>query len=227
MYKGSKTCYSSVMFRAGARLSRYVSVAILLLTVVVLLGLYAWHVDTASWEVAMVRRLQQSEVPALRSVSIGLTVAGTGVPWSVLIGLLATILWLVGSLRVVLLLGFTAALQEIGALIKVLTERARPADGAVEVWRHLSTYSFPSGHVLGATLIFGFLFFAVEQWPVARPLKRLLRTGCVTWIVLMGIARMELGAHWPTDVLGGYVMGALLLLPAVFVLRQSGTAPTR
>ena len=45
------------------------------------------------------------------------------------------------------------------------------------------------------------------------------------WIVLMGVGRMVLRAHWPTDVLGGYVVGALLLMPIVAALRS--TAPAR
>ena len=168
--------------------------------------------------------LQESGPPGLREVSIGLTVAGNGVPWAALIALLAAGLWLAGNFRLVVLLGLTAAMQDIGALLKVLIERSRPTEASVEVWRQIHTYSFPSGHVLGATLVFGFLFFAVEHCRIALPLKRLLQAGCLAWILLMGLARMELGAHWPTDVLGGYLVGALLLIPVVSILRRPALA---
>ena len=197
-----------------------------MLAVIVVLGLYAWRFDEATWEVRVIRWLQGSELPGLRPVSIGLTVAGNGVPWMGLIGLLAAVLWLLGTLRLVLLLGLTAALQDIGAVLKLLVERARPSDTSVIVWRHISSHSFPSGHVLGATLVFGFLFFAVEHCSISAPLKRLLQAVCVLWILLMGLARMALGAHWPTDVLGGYLIGAFLLLPIVFVLRCASPVST-
>ncbi len=70
-------------------LRSHVGVAGVLLAFTVLLGLYAWQVKVASWEVAAMQWLQESGPPGLREVSIGLTVAGNGVPWAALIALLA------------------------------------------------------------------------------------------------------------------------------------------
>jgi undecaprenyl-diphosphatase len=198
----------------------YAALAGALLALLVSLGLYAWQVDHAGWEVSVVRGVQEDAPPGLRQISIGLTIAGHGVPWAGVMAALALGLWLLGSIRLVLMLAVVAAMQEIGALLKLLIERSRPPETSVEVWQQISSYSFPSGHVLGATLIFGFFFFAVEHCTLPVAAKRLLQALSVAWVLLMGLARMQLGAHWPSDVLGAYCLGALLLLPIVHMLRR-------
>jgi undecaprenyl-diphosphatase len=207
-----------------SRARRYALVAGALLAALAALGLYAWQVEHASWEVGLLRWLQDDGPPGLRQLSISLAIAGTGLPWAVLIGLFGLVLLLFAGMRLVLLLLVTAILQDIGAAVKLLVERSRPVEGPVDVWREISSHSFPSGHALGATLVFGFLFFALEHCALRPRVRRVLQAACLGWILLMGIARMELGAHWPTDVLGAYALGALLLLPIVALLRRPAAA---
>jgi undecaprenyl-diphosphatase len=195
-----------------------------LLAPLALLSVYAMRVDRAAWEVAAVRLLQDSGPPGLRGLSAVLAVAGQGLPWVGIMVAVAALLLAAGSVRLVLLLGIVAALQDVGAVMKRVIERARPPAGLVDVWRAADGYSFPSGHTLGAVLVFGFLFFAVEHCALPRRLRRLLQGLCVAWIVLMGVSRVEVGAHWPTDVLGAYLTGALLLVPVVWVLRRGHPA---
>jgi undecaprenyl-diphosphatase len=83
--------------------------------------------------------------------------------------------------------------------------------------------SFPSGHVVGAVLLYGFLFFLAGgihsrllRWPV--------RAVCAAIIVLAGFARVWLGAHWFGDVAAGYVLGGLVLMGVVAA--YSAMAPT-
>jgi membrane-associated phospholipid phosphatase len=49
--------------------------------------------------------------------------------------------------------------------------------------------------------------YEVLRWPVAAALGALL--------MLAGVANLYLGVHWPSDVLGGYLWGLVLLLPAL------------
>ena len=214
------------MTRSTPRLHGYLLVAGALVLALAVLSVYAWRTHHASWEVRLIRWLQEAGLPGLRPLSIGLAEAGTGVPWIGLIAVIGLLLLALGGLRFVFLLGVTASMQDLGAVIKLLVERARPADGSVQVWKEITSYSFPSGHTLGATLVFGFLFFALEHCEIAAPLRRVLQAACVAWVVLMGLARMQLGAHWPTDVLGAYLVGALCLLPSIYLLRRSTPAAT-
>jgi membrane-associated phospholipid phosphatase len=198
--------------------------AIVLLSLFLILGVYAWSIDHAAWEVEVVRWLQDSGVPGLRPVSIGLAFAGAGLPWAILVGVIGFVLLVLIGLRVAALLIVTALLQDVGAALKLLIGRARPSDGSVEVWHQISSHSFPSGHTLGATLVFGFLILALEHTSLSLRVKRMLQAVCFAWIVLMGLGRMTLGAHWPTDVLGAYLVGTLMLLPIAALLRRTSPA---
>lgn len=212
------------MTASAPRHHRYACLAAALAVPLLLLSLYAWRVNVARWEVEVVRFLQDAGGPALRQVSVALAVAGHGWVWVLLIGLLSVGLLIAGGVRLAVLLAVTATFQDVGSVLKLLIERARPSAEAVTVWREISSYSFPSGHTLGATLVFGFLFFALEHTRLPLPARRTAQIACVAWIVLMGAGRVVLGAHWPTDVLGAYLVGALLLLPVVFVLRRPAIA---
>ena len=205
--------------RRTSRPHGYLYTGLVLTTLLILLGIYAWHIGTARWEIQAMRDMQAAEVPGFRQLAIGLAVAGNGLPWAGTIGGVALVVLLLGSLRLVLLLGLVTVLQDVGALLKMLVERARPSVESVEVWRTISSYSFPSGHTLGATLIFGFLFLAAGHLALPNQARRCLQGFSLAVIVLMGLSRVQVGAHWPTDVLAAYLLGALLLLPIAYTLR--------
>ncbi len=105
-----------------------------------------------------------------------------------------------------------AKISEI--LIKIVVERARPLDVGL---LQLDTYSFPSGHATGAMALYGFITFALlVMYPKYRTLT--LALGSIV-IFSIGMSRIYLGVHYPSDVLGGYLLGALWIFIAARVTR--------
>ena len=75
---------------------------------------------------------------------------------------------------------------------------------------HSDVANYPSGHVTYATALFGYLgYLSLER---RRPEGAMV---AVLLIALMGVARLITGAHFPSDVLGGYLLGAGWLLGVI------------
>jgi undecaprenyl-diphosphatase len=95
--------------------------------------------------------------------------------------------------------------------VKLTVQRPRPNSSLVDVVRQLQGYSFPSGHVMFYTGFFGFLLF-LTYILLKRSWKRtVLFVGFGLILILVGPSRIYLGAHWPSDVLGAYLLGSLAL----------------
>lgn len=88
--------------------------------------------------------------------------------------------------------------------VKHLVQRERP----VAFFRvPESGYSFPSGHTLGATClaVAAGYFLWRSRWPIAT--KAALTVMLVAVVTLVASSRLVLGVHYPTDVLGGMLLG--------------------
>lgn len=102
----------------------------------------------------------------------------------------------------------------LSTAVKVLVDRPRP-----EVDHPIVTAfgkSFPSGHALSSTVVFGALLLAFL--PMVRGRHRHLAVGLVVVLVLaIGSSRVLLGVHFLSDVLAGYLLGLAWLLAATAV----------
>jgi membrane-associated phospholipid phosphatase len=79
------------------------------------------------------------------------------------------------------------------------------------------SFSYPSGHALGSTVLYGFLaYLFATRFPRFSGLIYLL---AVTLIGAVGLSRLYLGVHWPTDILGGYGIGFLWLTFCITMLK--------
>ncbi|MBF8267824.1 MAG: phosphatase family protein [Dehalococcoidia bacterium] len=99
----------------------------------------------------------------------------------------------------------------LNPLLKMIVDRPRPAADLVVVWQNEDGLSFPSGHAFTAMVVFGLLYYLA---PVLFPWRRavlLVRISSPLLILLIGLSRVYLGAHWPSDVLGGFLVGGLVL----------------
>lgn len=146
-----------------------------------------------------------------QSANIPLIVIGIGfVLWLLKIGRRREAL-----LVVVVLIAVTGGSEGI----KQLTARPRPSgsgDGIPGV-----IYSYPSGHVLESLTILGMV--TLRFWRTSRRgrLRVLLVAAVTVEVILVGIARLALNEHYPTDLLGG-LLGALVALGSYAWLTRPG-----
>lgn len=117
-----------------------------------------------------------------------------------------------------LVFGATVLLAQGAAeTIKAFVDRPRP-----DLVSHLDmaySASFPSGHSLMSPAVYFTLAIIVAESQIRRAARTMAVTGAVVLVVAIGISRVYLGVHWPTDVLGGWSLGSAMALSAGFVLR--------
>ncbi len=107
----------------------------------------------------------------------------------------------------------------LGAVIKIVVHRQRPSAELVNVFSPLNDYSFPSGHVLLFTAFLGFLLFLIYTLAPHSWVRTLGLVFIGALVALVGLSRVYLGQHWPSDVIGGYLLGSLWLALTVYVYR--------
>lgn len=104
----------------------------------------------------------------------------------------------------------------LNTLLKLFFARSRPE--LFERVTEADGYSFPSGHAMGATVIFGLSALALGH--VFKMARVGIWAGAVLVIAVIGLSRIYLGVHWPTDVVGGFCAGGALVFAASWVLRR-------
>ena len=130
-----------------------------------------------------------------------------------------TTLFLVGfkKWRTGLWYGLTVLIGALGinGAVKHLYQRVRPED--IEHLIEQGGYAFPSGHAMGSVIVYGGIIFLAI---------RLLKSTSVKWaigivlgilILFIGLSRIYLGVHYPSDVIGGFSLGFAWLALSISV----------
>ena len=78
-------------------------------------------------------------------------------------------------------------------------------------------YAFPSGHTLGTVIMFGFVGYLVFRLPFGTLARIAAVAASAILIVAVGPSRLFLGVHWPTDVVGAFLLGIAALLGFIVI----------
>ena len=171
-------------------------------------------------DVEITRAIQARSSPALDQLAVVFTALGSVWPGELLVAAGIVVSLLVRGVRRAAAFVATAALaSSINVLTKRIIASPRPTTDLVQVIQIANGSGFPSGHAFSATLLYGAIWVVLPSVVPNRSAYWLMR-GAVA-LVAVGIcwSRIRLGAHWPSDVLGGILWGmvALSLLTALFL----------
>jgi membrane-associated phospholipid phosphatase len=118
------------------------------------------------------------------------------------IALVAAVNW-----RAVPLMVFGALSGAIYTVTAMLVERPRPSEELVHVIRHTGASSYPSGHVAFFCWFLVLIILSVVVGRLPRPFVVAAWVAALLVILAVGIGRIYIGEHWPSDILGGLFLG--------------------
>ncbi|SJZ36431.1 undecaprenyl-diphosphatase [Pilibacter termitis] len=147
--------------------------------------------------------------PFLDAFFINFTSCFNQIQGGVLLILVCILLFLAKrKMEIVWLLTSTVILSVVAnPLLKHIFQRERPSITHLVVE---TSFSFPSGHSVFATLFFGSFFFFFPLW--IKDKMKMAQTICLFLLILVLISRIYVGVHYPSDVLGGFLLSTSWLL---------------
>jgi membrane-associated phospholipid phosphatase len=200
-----------------------------LLSGIVMISVIARKTQLFPGDIAITRKLQRRQNSLLRRFFYGISEIGFP-KWSVPLTIgSAGIFWALRFRLEAIFVLLTSTSSILNMLVKGLIKRPRPTSELVTVVRVINEPSFPSGHVMYYVNFYGLLIYLLAtNWRSSKLRDTLIAifTGLISTI---GPSRVYLGAHWPSDVMAGYVYGGLWFsgLMALYLRVKSWLHPIR
>jgi undecaprenyl-diphosphatase len=110
-------------------------------------------------------------------------------------------------------------------LLKEIIKRPRPLLTSPLIDE--TSFSFPSGHTMNATVLYLLLVFYMFRFLDRYKLKWFFIVGLICLVILIGVSRIYLGVHYPSDVAAGFLAGIFWLLIVVLFEKVTALAKRR
>jgi undecaprenyl-diphosphatase len=189
--------------------------ALALFALVIALGyaVTAGHFREFDLAVAHALNMQRGASPDwLILIMQGISWIGGGVQRYIVIAVFTIILWRWWGWGAGLAMGLTTLLSALSSdILKLLFARVRP--DLVPHLDYVSSAAYPSGHANNAAVVY--ILFIMLVPPARHPGWQ---AAAAAMILLTGLSRVMLGVHWPTDVIGGWLLGTGFALMAAAVI---------
>ena len=168
--------------------------------------------------------VQEHQHPFLDALMKGISAVGV-FPYSVIMVLFTAALFLLFKFKKeAFYICATLISGVVSSSLKIIINRPRPTEDMVRIIGETKRQSFPSGHVLFYVVFFGFLTLLMYHLKSINTRLRII-LGCISlfFVFTIPFSRIYVGAHWFTDVLGGFLFGLLcLLILGYYYLRKPG-----
>jgi undecaprenyl-diphosphatase len=176
-------------------------------------------------EVGAMRWVDDHSPSGVDRVAAALDVAFTEYAAPVVFAALVVFVWRRWGTRPAVLFLVAGSLT---AVTKVSDLASRPRPTSELEWTTVvyGEGGYPSGHVVFAVVVFGFLLHLARRHEPPGAVRTALSVGLTVLIVASGPARLVEADHWPADVVAGYLLAFPLLAGAVWLDRRMVPAPS-
>ncbi|MGD8189597.1 phosphatase PAP2 family protein [Brevibacillus ginsengisoli] len=192
---------------------------ILSLLCAIAFGLIAYLISAhriAQFDSTISSFIQSFETPTLTSVMEMFSFIGSGL-MVVLLSLFVLFYqykFLKHRSELVLFIAVVAGSGIMNQVLKSLFHRNRPS---LHQLVEAGGFSFPSGHSMEAAAFYGILTYLLWRHIDSHAERGILVFLSTAMIILIGVSRIYLGVHYPSDVLGGYIASGFWLFAAIWV----------
>lgn len=148
-----------------------------------------------------------------------LAITNGGQPLTIILFASGLMVWSVWNHQtpMVVACGVVLATVIVSTVLKLVLRRTRPETDYVANMFY-QTFSFPSGHAAAATVGFGFIAYLAFAG-LTLPWSLILGALAIVFGLLVCVSRVYLGAHFPSDVVGGMLLGLVGISIVVFGVR--------
>lgn len=163
--------------------------------------------------------IQGIESPFLTSVMKLFTIIGSFYFVIAIVLFMSFIMYFKMGLRSELILLFIVTLGTplLNKILKHYFQRERPI---LHRLIEINGYSFPSGHAMNALALYGVLTFILWKYMKSHLRHTILLVVSILFIMMIGLSRVYLGVHYPTDIIGGYVASSIWLTIAIWFYQK-------
>jgi undecaprenyl-diphosphatase len=197
--------------------------------------------STARFDNAVLEGIHRYASPWWDGVALAVTSVGNGMAVAVISLVACAFLWVFRRPKGVLLVAIAVIGADLGqGILKAVFQRPRPELFVIETpFARPMSASFPSGHATGAIALYLVLGYLLAKAGGGRLFRWLVHTIAALLVLAIGLSRVYLGVHYPSDVIAGYLIGFVWVtvcvvgLQAVSVIRARsrqgrtpGPAPT-
>lgn len=213
-----------IPFLRANKKNLFISALVALLIVFILLSCFVLFEPPEYLDIHISKEIQENQTQNLNTIMIGISWFGRTPVSMVMVGLSSLFCLILGYKKEALLVLSTLLSGVVGLALKMLINRPRPSKDLVVLLEETKYQSFPSGHVLFYTVFFGSLLLIIlHAQKIGLKVKLFLITLCLSVIFFGAVSRVYLGAHWFTDVLGGFIVGVFCVLVMGYFYMKSDT----
>ena len=195
------------------RKTLFVCFSLVFILIFLLLSFYIIHFSPKSFDVMISQELQEDQNMLLDILMKGFSWLGTVYVAATIVSAITLVFFVFKYIKEGLFILSCLLSGGVSYVLKMLIDRPRPTNDFVRIVEETHYQSFPSGHVLFYTVFFGsVIIIALYSKILKIYFKILITAACLSMIILGAVSRIYLGAHWFTDVMGGFIVGILLLM---------------
>jgi len=156
-------------------------------------------------------------LPVPTDLWLAITAAGGVILVPIGVAVVVTLL-LLGRARTAIVYGVALAGASLWThVVKVSIGRLRPPEGALVP---APGFSFPSGHALNSMVTYGLIALLIWRTDLPAWVRLVSAIGLATLVALIGLSRIALGVHYPSDVVGGWLAGLAIVAIVAVATRE-------